>query len=577
MRPNVPPFARQFFGAAEPFTRIGDGELGGKASGLWLGRDLIATRLDATRFPDVRVEVPTLTVVTTEVFDRFLAWNKLHRVLGEGLPDDRLALAFQQAELPPDLIGDVRALVEQVTTPLAVRSSSLLEDALEQPFAGVYATKMIPNNQPDADTRFRRLVEAVKFVFASTFFHGARAYRAATGRPDADEKMAIVIQEIVGRRHGNRFYPDVSGVARSWNYYRAGRARPEEGVVNIALGLGKTIVDGGIVWAYSPAHPRVQPPAASARALLEQTQTGFWAVNMGPPPAYDPINEVEYLTTGTLADAEYDGTLGLVASTYDPQADRLTPGIGRPGARAVTFAPLLDLELVPFNGLVRALLAASEAALGGAVEVEFALTMDRAATPAARLGFLQVRPMHVPGAAVDVSEADLGDPHAIVASDNAMGNGRLDGVRDVVYVRPDTFNARDTRLVAGELARVNHRLLEERRPYLLIGFGRWGSADPWLGIPVEWDNISQARAIVEAQTEQMLVEPSQGSHFFHNLSSFAVSYFTVPRAGRARLDWPWLLDQPIAFESAHVRHVSLPAPITIKVDGRSGRGVVLKP
>jgi hypothetical protein len=582
MPTEVPPFARRFFGAAQPFTRIGDGELGGKGSGLLRARDLLERHFDSGRAPSIRVDIPTLTVLTTSVFDRFLSVNHLDDILGDPGRDDRLALAFQRADLPPEILGDLRSLVEQVRTPLAVRSSSLLEDALYQPFAGVYATKMIPNHQPDADSRFRRLAEAIKFVYASTFFRGARAYRATTGRPDAAEKMAVLIQEVVGRRHNDRFYPDVSGVGRSWNYYPTGRIRPEDGVVNLALGLGKTIVDGGLVWSYSPALPRIGPPAGSVRNLIRQTQSAFWAVNMGPAPPYDPTTETEYLTIGSLADAEYDGTLQMIASTYDPHADRLTPGTGRAGPRVVTFAPLLDLVLLPLNQVVRALLDACEEALGGAVEIEFAMTTDRSGDElAARLGFLQVRPMAVPGEAISVSDDDLASPRALVASDRVMGNGRLDDLRDVVYVRPDAFDPAESRTVARELTAVNARLLHAGRHYLLIGFGRWGSADPWLGIPVEWDNISQARAIVETQTERLLAEPSQGSHFFHNLSSFAVLYFTVPYAGpyagRARVDWEWLLGQPAAGESPFVRHVTLPAPLSIRVDGRTGRGVVIEP
>lgn len=574
MSSPLPPFRRVFFGSADRLTRIGEGELGGKAEGLRFMHDELARRLPAGRLAEFLIEVPTLTVLPTGVFDRFIARNRLDAIAGDEPADDRLALAFQRADLPPDVLGDLRALVEQVRTPLAIRSSSRLEDALRHPFAGVYVTKMIPNNQPDADTRFRRLAEAIKLVFASTYFRGARLYRARAGHPEAAERMAVIIQEVVGRRHVDRFYPDVSGVARSYNFYRYGRARPEEGVVVLALGLGKTIVDGGRAWAYSPRHPRAVPPVASPRDLLRCTQTEFWAVNMGRPPAYDPLAETEYLVRGSLEDAAFDDTLRLVASTYDPASDRLVPGTGRDGPRAVTFAPLLDLEIFHLNEAVRGLLALAEAALGGPVEIEFAATLDERAAEPARLGFLQVRPLAVP-AVGSLAGTEAPADRVLVATDNTLGHGHDTGVRDIVYVKPEAFEARHTPAIAREIEALNRSLVQAGRSYVLIGFGRWGSADPWLGIPVAWNDVCGARALVEAQTAALPVEPSQGSHFFHNLASFEVVYFAVSSAGT--LDWAWLAAQPAAAERRFVRHVALDRPLTIAVDGRTGHGVILKP
>ncbi len=300
--------------------------------------------------------MPTLTVIATDLFDRFMTGNRLWDLVESGASDHRLALAFQSADLPVELVGDLWALVQQVRTPLAVRSSSLLEDALRQPFAGVYATKMIPNNQHDAETRFHRLIEAIKLVYASTFFENARNYRRTAAAAAGADRMAVIIQAIVGRRHRDRFYPELSGVARSYSFYRSGRARPEDGVVNLALGLGKTIVDGGIAWSYSPAYPQATPPYGSIGELMKQTQVDFWAVNMGQVPAYDPVAETEYLVKGGLEDAEEDGTLRYLASTYDARSDRLSMGVGLRGPRALTFAPLLVLEEFPLNDLLRALL-----------------------------------------------------------------------------------------------------------------------------------------------------------------------------------------------------------------------------
>jgi hypothetical protein len=554
---------------------MGSGPIGGKAGSLVFIHDVLAKRLDACAFPAFDVSVPRLSVIGTDTFDEFMAQNNLWDVVRSERPDGRIALAFQQAAFPAERLGDLRALVEQVHTPLAVRSSSLLEDSLLHPLAGVYATKMTPNNQPDADTRFRRLVEAVKYVYASTFFGGARSYLRALHRAPDDEKMAVIVQEVVGRRHGDRFYPDVAGVGRSYSFYRSGNARPEDGVVVLALGLGKTVVDGGLCWTYAPTFPRATPPFGSMGELLKQTQVEFWAVNMGKPPAYDATVETEYLVRCGLADADYDGTLSLVASTYLAESDRLVIGAGTAGPRVVNFAPLLVLEEYPLNDLLRRLLEICQDALGEAVEIEFALSLDRNAEPPVRFGFLQVRPMVVSREAVEVDLACAHGPGVLAASDRVMGNGVVGTIRDIVYVKPAAFEARVTPDIAGELALINRGLTEQHAPYLLIGFGRWGSSDPWLGIPVSWGQIGGARAIVEATLPAMDIDLSQGSHFFHNLSSFGVSYFSVPHSSDFRIDWSGLDAQDVVTETRFVRHARTRTPLEVRVDGRQGAGVIL--
>jgi hypothetical protein len=568
---DVPIFDRAFFDGTERFTRIGQGSPGGKASGLLFIKDVLAEHFDPGAFPAFDVAVPTLTVITTDWFDQFLDENGLHPQIEAGLADSRLAMVFQHADLPVELLGDLRALVEQVHSPLAIRSSSLLEDALYEPFAGVYATKMIPNNQFDADTRFRKLVEAIKFVYASTFFSSATRYRQGTGHGVVSEKMAVIVQEVVGRRHGDRFYPDISGVARSFSVYRAGHTRPEDGVVNLALGLGKTIVDGGLAWTYSPAYPHASPPFASPREALNQTQVNFWAVNMGKPPDHDPVAETEYLVRGTLADAEQDGALRFAASTYDPQSDRMLMGLRPGGPRVLNFAPLLALDDLPLNPLVRRLLGICTEALHAPVEIEFALTIGEGQ---GRFGFLQVRPMVVSEQVVEIRNDEPERRPALLVSERVMGNGTLTDIQDIVFVKPDVFEARHTREIARELAEVNLALVESGRHYLLIGFGRWGSSDPWLGIPVDWSQINGARAIVEASLPAMNVDLSQGSHFFHNISSFRVCYFSVRHTDAHAIDWAWLAGLPVVRETGFVRHVRTPTPLEIKVDGRTGRGVI---
>ena len=567
---ELPRFDRRFFRPEERLSQIGGGGVGGKAQGLRALRGILAG-FDAARFPKVAVDVPNLTVLGTDVFDRFLATNPdlAGRVARED-DDPSLAVAFQRASLPPEVVGDLYALVREVRTPLAVRSSSLLEDALQHPFAGVYATKMIPNNQPDTERRFRALVEAVKFVYATTFFRNARHYRRAAGLAGAEEKMACVIQEVVGRRHGLRFYPDLAGVARSYNFYPDARSTPADGVVDLALGLGRTIVDGGRAWTYSPAQPHVGPPFATALEKVKQTQRDFWAVNLGPAP-YDPVAETEYLVKAGLGEAEADGTLRYAASTYDARSDRIALGTGLPGPRVLDFAPLLVMEELPLNDVVREVLRLCEADAGGAVELEFAATIEARRM---RLACLQVRPMAVPSESVEVGEADLAAPTTVVSSVRAMGNGVLGGLHDVVYVRPSTFESRLTRAVAAEVDAVNRRLVDEGRPYALLGFGRWGSSDPWLGIPVEWGQIGGARVLVEATLPAMDVEISQGAHFFHNLISFHVSYLAVSHHGPGRVDWGWLEGQPALGGGELVRHVRLESPLEAVVDGRTGRGVL---
>jgi hypothetical protein len=573
-RRDVPVFSRAFFAADEPFSRIGEGGFGGKARGLIFIRDVLRARFDSGRFPTIRVDIPRSVVLATGVFDAFMEQNRLLDVALSDLPDDRIALAFQEADFPVEFLGDLRALVEEVRLPLAVRSSSLLEDALFRPFAGIYGTKMVPNNQPDATDRFKRLIEAIKFVYASVYSRSAKSYIRTTDKTIRDEKMAVVVQEVVGARWNDRFYPQLSGVARSYNFYPSPPARPEQGVVNLALGLGKTIVDGGVSWAYSPAYPKVPPPFVGVNDLLEKTQLDFWAVNMGKPPAFDPIKETEYLVKATLQEADYDDTLRLLASTFDLRTERVVSGISPDGPRILNFSPVLVDGAMPLNDLLKTLLEACDEAVGAKVEIEFAVVWPREKPSEARFGFLQVRPMVVSDEVVEIADEELDAPNVLVSSNRVMGNGTVDGIADVVYVKPDVFEARHTRQIAGELEALNHTLQDEGRPYLLVGFGRWGSTDQWLGIPVDWGQICGAKVIVEATLPNMNIEPSQGSHFFHNISSFKVSYFSVRYDRDRPIGWSWLRRQKAVAETNFVRHVRLPSPLSVKVDGRTSRGVI---
>jgi hypothetical protein len=570
----IQPFDRRFFSGKEKFTAIGRGSLGGKAHGLSLIRDAIESKLAPAFRPDIETTVPTLTVISTEFFDLFMKQNNLYETALSGLRDDLVAGAFQKADLPAQLVGDLRALIAQVHTPLAIRSSSMLEDAMFEPFASVYATKMIPNNQLDPDTRFRRLVEAVKFIYASTFFKDAKNYIRATKHTMADEKMAVIIQEVVGVRHGQRFYPHVSGVARSYNFYPLGHARPADGVIDLALGLGKMIVDDGISWSYSPAYPQANPPYNSLEDLLSQTQSEFWAVNMGQPPEFNPIKETEYMMKFPLEEAERDGILRFLASTYRAHDDKIVYGIAEKGPRVIDFAPVLKFDLIPLNPMLKALLKLCEETLERMVEVEFALTFADRRGPPARFGFLQVRPMVASEEKVRLTPAEMAGKNVLVASESALGNGILEDIRDVVFVKPEKFNVHHSQTVASELEVLNHRLVDSGIPYLLIGFGRWGTSDPQAGIPVNFGQISGARVIVESALPETSSMLSQGSHFFHNITSFRVFYFSVSQWDSYKIDWPWLDAQEVVQETEFARHVRLASPLKIKVDGTTSRGVI---
>ncbi len=543
-------------------------ELGGKAQGL-LSVHQTLVELDASSFPGIKIDIPELTVLGTSIFESFIERNGLTDIAHSGLSDARIANAFQRADLPFEVLGQLRALTDSWTTPLAIRSSGLLEDTTHRPFAGVYLTKMIPNNQPDPDVRFTKFIEAVKFVWASTFFKTARDYCQATSLDICEEKMAVVVQEVIGRRHQNRFYPELSGVARSYNYYPLKPAKTKDGVVNLALGLGKTIVDGGRCWFYSPSYPEMPPPFNSTEELLKETQTDFWMINMGEPPEFNPIKETEFMQLENLTVADQDGTLANLASTYDPQAERLMIGVGSKGIRALTFSPLLVLKEIPFNALIKKMLAACETSLGCPVEVEFAMTFDPP-----RFGFLQVRPMVIPEGDFQITPEEMESPSTLAASEAVLGNGTLDELTDIVFVKPEKFNLKNTRQIAEEMEELNRGLLDEKRRYLLIVFGRLGTEDPWLGIPVKWGQICGAKVIIEATQDNVRVELSQGSHYFHNIINLGVMHFSMPFSSPYRVDWNWLQKQQVARTLDYTCHIRLPVPLRIKVDGRHSVGVI---
>ena len=568
---KVDSFSLALFSGQRKPSVIGSGSMGGKAQGLARISIHLSEHFEADQFKEMELGIPSMAVILSDVFDTFMHENQVSAEMLLEEPDNRIAHAFQSFDLPFGILGDLKAIIDQIHHPLAVRSSSILEDSLESPFAGVYATKMIPNNESDTDSRFRKLTEAIKFVYASTFFKAAKDYRKAIGKGLLDEKMAVIIQEVVGKPHFERYYPDISGVARSFNYYPPNHSMPEDGIVNLALGLGKAIVDGEPSWWFTPKAPRANPPFLDVSEWLKQTQNKFWSVNLGPPPAYDPINEAEYLIHCGLKEAEYDDTLRSVVSTYDPQNDRINVGLGEVGPRMITFAPILVYKQFPLSDFIKTILNHCKDALNSQVEIEFALTLHPT-----RFRLLQVRPLLASDNEIVIEDKEFSGEEVLLASERVLGNGESSSIDHIVFVKPQTFDAKFTPQIAHEIETVNAKAIEGGTHYLLIGFGRWGSSDPWLGTPVSWGQISQAKIIVESTLPEMDKEFSQGSHFFHNITSFGVSYFSVRHSDDHALDWEWLDHQFCVSETKFVKYVKLEKPLTVKVDGRSGRGVIIK-
>lgn len=552
---------------------IGEGEFGGKASGLIEAERILCEKIDCSRYPSIEFEVPEFYVIKTDVFDQFLQKNNLFEAAYSDLSDSEISRAFLNANLPTFVLGDLRNLVKQNHFPLAVRSSSLLEDKKFEPFAGIYLTKMLSNNNPSVDYRFNKLSDAIKLVYASTFFKQAKNYIGATANKIEDEKMAVIIQKAVGKDHGGLFYPTLSGVMRSNNFYPCGKAKPEDGVISLALGLGKSIVDGGVSWNYSPKYPRSVPPFSNPNDLMKNTQLKYWAINLDNIDKYNPFSEVEFMVQGNLNTAELHKELSHTASTYIAASDKVVMGVGSDGPRIINFQPLLMLNEYKFNNFISDILSICTEEMNQPVEIEFAMNLYK---ENAKFGFLQIRPMVVSNEEIEIEESELRSSENILASKNVLGNGFVNDITDIVFVIPEKFDKTITQKIAGEIDLINKKFQAENRKYLLIGFGRWGSSDPWLGIPVDWGQISNARVIVESALCQMNVDMSQGSHFFHNLTSFQTFYFSLRLHEGFKIDWDWINQQKIITELNYTKHIKLDKPLNIKVDGKTGKGIIRK-
>jgi hypothetical protein len=523
-----------------------------------LGEKPVTDGLDAV------VTVPSAVVLATDVFDRFLEDNDLRNFAIHCSDDAELERRFLAARFPGDVRDDLAALLPRIDYPLAVRSSSLLEDSQHQPFAGIYETYMLANRGARVEPRLDQLIRAIVRVYASMFSRRAKDYMAATQYRLEEEKMAVIVQRVVGAPHDGRFYPHLSGVARSHNFYPTPPLVAGDGIAAIALGLGRTVVAEGNCLRFCPAYPRHLVQFSSVRDVLANSQRAFWALDLAGDTG---MRETRY----ELDAAEADGTLAAVASTYSRDNDAIYDGLSRPGVRVVTFASILKHDSFPLATLLERLLAIGHWGMGGPVEIEFAVDLGKR-----ELAFLQLRPLALSHEMIELVIGDV-DPQALICRSNrVLGNGRIDDLHDVIVVDRQRFDRGSSRQVAAELAQCNAELVG--RPYLLIGVGRWGSADPWLGIPVTWEQISGARVIVEAGFADFQVEPSQGTHFFQNLTSFNVGYFTInPDAGEGFVDWDWLAAQPAVRETGYVRHLRFDRPVVVKMNGKQGEGVILKP
>ncbi|MEM9595367.1 MAG: PEP/pyruvate-binding domain-containing protein [Acidobacteriota bacterium] len=600
----VSEFSRADF-EAEAFARIGSGSLGGKARGVAFLNMRLANlgeaKLDGVDEVDVegRVEpdglpilLPKTVVIAVDGFDAFLDRNGLREFAYACTDDGELERRFLAGELPEPLVDDLGFLVRELDGPLAVRSSSLLEDSVHQPLAGVYSTFMLPNAAADDAIRTRELAAAVKLVYASTFFADAKAYLRSTGHRVEEEKMAVMIQPVVGRRHGRRFYPTFSGVAQSFNFYPLEPQRPKDGVVHLALGLGRQVVEGASALSFSPRHPEVVPQLSNPKSFLDQSQRCFYALDLDHCCGESYADLAAAVKRYELAAAEEDGTLGAVGSVYVVEERAVRDDLRHRGPRLVTFNNILKHRSIPLASTLDRLLDIGREGLGGPVEIELAVEMGDWGRPRNRHGerrgprlyVLQMRPLAGTDALSRRAAVEIPAEGCLCRAGSSLGNGVDETILDLVFVRRDRWDPARHAVIAAEVGELNGALSEEERPYLLIGPGRWGSADEWLGIPVRWSQISGVRVIVEASPAGYDIEPSQGTHFFQNITSLGIGYLSLPAGAEepgdqaeSFLDWAWLESLPAHRETDHLRWVRLERPLTVMLDGRRGRAVVAKP
>ncbi|WP_302313765.1 PEP/pyruvate-binding domain-containing protein, partial [uncultured Parabacteroides sp.] len=569
-------YQKERFDEYSNFARIGDGSLGGKGRGLaFIGA--MVKRYPKLEHDHFAVTIPKTVVICTDIFDEFMETNELYPVALSDVDDDTILKYFLRASLPARLIEDLMAFFDVVKSPIAVRSSSLLEDSHYQPFAGIYSTYMVPKLEDKYDM-LRTLSDAIKAVYASVFYRDSKAYMTATSNLIDQEKMAIVLQEVVGNRYNDRFYPTISGVARSLNFYPIGNEKAEDGIANIALGLGKYIVDGGQTLRFSPRHPHNILQMSTMDFALRETQTRYYALDLKNLTEQFSVDDSFNLLRLNLKDADADGSLKFIVSTYDPYDQIIRDGYYPGGRKILSFVNILQHDVFPLADTLDQILHVGQDEMGRPIEIEFAVNIDPQNPSYATFYLLQVRPI------VDnkeVMEEDLTlveQADTILSSTSVLGHGIVTDVQDIIYVKTGAFCSSNNQSIAYDIEKMNRQFTAEEKNYVLVGPGRWGSSDSWLGIPVKWPHISNARVIVECGLENYRVDPSQGTHFFQNLTSFGVGYFTInPFKGDGWFDEEYLNSLPAVEETEYLRHVHFDKPIVIKMDGKKSLGVVLKP
>ena len=570
----VAEFIKERFDSYSNFARIGEGSLGGKGRGLAFIDNLVKRHVEFESFENATVTIPKTVVLCTDLFDEFMDTNNLYQLALSDVPDEVILRHFLRAKLPDRLIDDFFAFFEAVKAPIAIRSSSLLEDSHYQPFAGIYSTYMIPYLD-DKYEMLRMLSDAIKGVYASVYYKDSKAYMQATSNVIDQEKMAVILQEVVGTQHGDRYYPTLSGVARSLNYYPIGEEKAEEGVVSLALGLGKYIVDGGLTLRVCPYHPNKVLQTSELELALRETQTQFYALdtkNIGENFSVDDGFNILKLP---VKEAEADGALTYIASTYDPYDMVIRDGIYPGGRKVITFANVLQHDVFPLADILRLAQQYGQGEMRRPVEIEFAANLndDRTGT----FYLLQIRPIVDCKKMLEEDLSTIPDEDVIIRSNNSLGHGIMDEMQDLVYVKTDGYSASNNQLIAYDIEKLNAEFLREGKNYILVGPGRWGSSDTWLGIPVKWPHISAARVIVEAGLTNYRVDPSQGTHFFQNLTSFGVGYFTVNAYRNDGIyDQAYLDSLPAVHETKYLRHIHFDRPLVVKMDGKKNIGVVMK-
>jgi hypothetical protein len=517
-------------------------------------------------------------VIGTDVFDEFMEDNNLYEIALSDREDSEILARFIKARLPFRIHEDLYTFISCVSTPIAIRSSSLLEDSHYQPFAGIYSTYMIPNIKSNERLMIEKLSEAIKSVYASAYFKDSKSYMTATLNMIDEEKMGVVLQEVIGVQYNERFYPAVSGVARSINFYPIAPEKPEDGIVNIAFGLGKYIVDGGNGLRFSPRYPRKILQLSTPDLALSETQKFFFALDLKPESFSPDTDDTINLLKLKIKEAEEDSALKLVASTFDYDSHQLKEGIMQAGKRLITFSPLLQHGTFPLAEILQEVLEIGQREMNKPVEIEFAVNLDMPGGEPRVFSLLQIRPIAGRDETIHIDQNSISPENTILISTTALGNGIIKGIRDLIYVKPETWDASKTQEIARSLEKRNDWFQAEKKYYILVGPGRWGSSDPWLGIPVRWPQISNSRLIVESGLDKYRIDPSQGTHFFQNLTSFRVGYFTInPFINEGFYNLDYLNKQPSVFEDEYIRHIRFEKPIRVEIDGKKNFGVVFKP